>query len=1246
MSIASKLVLIGTIADQNGHPTPPAAFVTTIAVRNMAGVTQNNSIIQHGMIFPKGTIPSGSTAVHCAHGTTTPLADSSLWALNTWSDGSVRQAVMAANIPSLGTGTVTDPRGNVIQGILLDIVRVSGSANAAGISKSTVISYLTANASTAVANWKGIDPSGTIWTADVLTAMNGASGWSKTAPSFRGAYYTGSFMDCFCCTMPLMSGATAHPALLAVFWVYVYHNGNNIQDIYVDAVLENGYLGVADSFTGINAGDYFFADLTLFQGTAQSTISWQRLAETGDKTLNIQLGRQSWLPVSTATGGYLTGGGSFNFATKHCGRILEHNGEYAYVYRTGATGFLTVDTPGSGYSAASTATNSGGTAVLQAISDPVSGGLLAVNMNDGPAASNVMYNTGTLGTVSVSGGSGASISKNTTASNVCLWPAPCISGSICRAQNGSSGTLSMNGNAVTNGVAKVSQRGGGVFLYSANNNSTVTVTISGTKHGASGPSSQAFPGPAAGRFVDCGTWDIVTSVSYSGGTPSALAVGTGGIGGGVAGVSSKGVNVTTGISWPAGSWRVLGVHIPRSNALAEASWMNGTPRNYVSFDSDYLLSTKVPLNYNINAVNKSYYASQATNNVSGSPVGMIALNNMPQGASQNAPDSKDYNPFYSIGNATVNGNVYGYQINESTSGGSPGLSSDSAYDVSWLVCQTFDSWRDTYDRARFNAMYSPIWLRDETTGMMFDPATYPALSNGSNKPPFYPNTGQASGFDGAIGGINSGFNWYNYDIGHQNTRLRLCAVMTGNAFLLDAICREGITRWMCIVQGWGLGYNRPCLPNGGTQGRVTGWLIKTMSHPAMHYNEAAPAGIMLAHSVFLTIVSNYISNPTTKMGLYEWYVSPGGNNPKGFPKSSYGDYHWMAGPADGTVSFSTTFQSNYIFSSLTNLLQNEKLSSNGIAFFRWYGQTILDNVTDSTYCNPRWIYKDGYLPYADQEAGTYYSTRAQLYAGLLQYFPSPMYDYSPGYAMQTVAATLSATSGGSVTLTSASPLFYSDMVGSYVSDKCWKVTAVQTSSPWNLTIPGNPFANGQAVQCTPAARPAAFGQRAMASPLNKWTTYYVGNKSGDDFQLFTDSGLTQRVQLTSANTGTLIFAGLGQITAVSGGTASPSKICTISISRPFISTSLGALQNDWNISHPPAGANAPAQAFMVGLQDYSTPSTYFNDVRGILGLLSEDPTLYAAAKAAWDTVNQWGLNAGWVMTDPGKTDLKVSYKYR
>lgn len=1229
---------------------PSGSLITSIGVRNLAGSTQTNSIIRHGMLFEQGELPAGQTAVHAPSGSTTPLTNSNLFALNTWPDGSVRQAVMAAQIPSLGTGTVTDPRGNSIAGTKLDIIKVAGQSVAPGISRATTLAYMTANTATATANWVGVDINGITWTADALTALNGSTSWSMTAASYRGAFYTGAFMDCFCATMPLMSGATPHPILMARFWIFVYHSGNTVLDICTDAIIENGVLGIGNPTIGVNNGDYFFADLTLYQGMAQTTVAWQRLAEIPDNTLNLTLGRVSTLPASQSNGAYITGGGTFAFQQRHVGRILESQGQLAYIFRAGATGFATVTSPGSGYTSSSAVTNSGGTATCSAIVDPATGGLLGINIYDGPISGNQLSTMGTLGTLSVSVGTGAVISKNTTASNACLLPAPCIVGSVCRSQSTAGGTLTITGNAAYGGVAYPGRWGGSCFLYSANDNSALTLTVAGTLHGSTTPTTQNFTGPAAGKFVNIGAWDKITAVTYTGGTPSNIALGSGGLDCPTNAVSNKGGNVTFGGSVAPGNWRILGCHIPNHNALHQRTWMNGTPRNYVSFDSTYLLRTKVFSKYAVDDVTKSDYIAAASADIA-------ILNNWPKGSSTNFPDSVDYNPFYSAGNATINGQVFGFTIFESQSGAAPGLSSDSDYDVEWLVCQTYDAWRNTYERARFNCMYSPMFLRDETTGMCPDMATYPncgTAGTGNTRPLLYTTVSQASGFDGFVGGLSAGFNWYNIDGAHQNTRFRMAAVMSGDPFLLEGLQLEAFMRWTANFASWGLGYDRPATPNGGLQVRWTAWNLKSPSQAWIHHNENADPGVIAPMSIFQTYTTRMLTNPSKGTGLDDWYSSAAaGNNPVGFNKANYGDFHWLVGGDFSTLSSSQTFQTNYLMSTIGGIVSNGKANAAMLNFINWYGQTVIDNILDTNDINPRWQYKAIDVPYGDFCAGTLFSNRSEILPVYLKYFPSPMADYTVAYAKPNTSLTLSAVSGSAVTATTGSGVFYSDMVGCYIADTLYSVSNVQTSSPWTVTMSAaHPFTNGMAVQATPQNRPAGLGNPAMASPLAFGTTYYVGNVTSTTFELFTDAGLTTRVQFTAANSGTYFFAGLAQITAVTQSGVNPVTTCTLNVLRPFVATSIPSNSSgrSWQISPPPAGPNVPGTAFMAGTsanQNSGDIRGYYFDVLGALAMFALHPSLETNAKLAWDTLWQWGINTSYVLNDyaTNSGNLSVTFRY-
>jgi len=1228
--------------------SPPGTLITSVGVRNLAGSTQTNSIIRHGMLFEQGELPAGYTAVHAPSGSTTPLTNTNMFAMNYWPDGSVRQAVMAAQIPSLGTGTVVDPRGNSIPGTNLDIIKVAGQSVAAGMSKANVISYMTLNTNTATANWVGVDINGITWTADALTAMNGSTSWSMTAASYRGTFYTGAFMDCFCATMPLMNGATPHPILLAEFWIFVYHNGNTVLDICTDCVIENGVLGLGNPAIGVNNGDYFFADLTLYQGMAQTNIAWQRLAETPDNTLNLTLGRVSTLPASQANGAYLTGG-TFTFQQRHIGRILEAQGQLAYIFRTGATGYATVTSPGSGYTSASTVTNSGGTALCSAIVDSATGGLLGINIYDGPISGNQLLTMGTLGTLTVSGGTGAVISKNTTASNACLLPAPCLIGSVCRQQSTAGGTLTITGNAAYSGVAYPGRWGGSCFLYSPNDNSALTFTVAGTLHGSSTPTTQNFTGPAAGNIVNIGAWDKITGVTYTGGTPSNINLGTGGLDCPTNAVSNKGGNVTFGGTVAPGNWRILGCHIPNHNALHQRTWMNGTPRNYVSFDSTYLLGTKVFSNYAINDVTKSDYATNATAEIA-------LLNGWPQGSSTNFPDSVDYNPFYSSGNATINGQVFGFPIFESQSGAAAGLSSDSEFDVQWLVCQTYDAWRDTYERARFNCMYTPMYLRDETTGMCPDMATYPSCSTGSGgtRPILYTTAAQANGYDGAVGGLSSGFNWYNIDGAHQNTRFRMAAVMSGDPFLLRGLQYEAFMRWTANLSSWGLGYDRPATPSSGNQIRWTAWNLKSPSQAWIHHNENAEVGVLAPMSIFQTYTTRMLTNPSKGSGLDDYYSSTApGNNPNGFNKASYGNFRWLVGgDKNSTVSSSQTFQTNYLMSTIGGIISNGKATAEMLNFVQWYGQSVVQNILNTTDINPRWQYKSIDVPFADFCDGTFIGNFSQIFPLYMKYFPSQMADYSVSYSRPNTSLTLSAASGSGVTVTTGSAVFFSDMVGAYIADTLYTSTLL-TSSPWTVTISGgHPFVNGQAIQATPTTRPSGFGQPAMADPLTFGTTYYAGNVTATTFELFTDAGLTNRVQFTNARTGTSFFAGLAQITAVSQSGFNPVTTCTVNILRPFARTNMpnNTSGKEWQISPPPAGPNVPQTFLPAGTvtnQNSGEVKGYYFDTIGALAMFALHPSLETQAKLAWDTLWQWGINSGYVISDFANSgNLFTTYRYR
>jgi len=1229
-----------------------------------SGGALSNVLVSHGMPFKKGDIPAGFVPRVFAHGGS-QLSAQGIDHEKFWSDGSLKYATLHYQVPSLpGTASLTDPMGNPTSA-LFDVKAVSGSETHTGITLAAFQSWASAN------GWNvtwSLTIDGVAYTADANTALAGSSTWSNTAPSFRGIWTKNPLCTEFVATMPVWttSGHAPHRILLAGFHVRVYHPGGTIQDVRTDPYIENG------NVASVGNGCVPIESITLKQGNA---VVWSRTAVTSDAALNIAYGAFSGSSWATQFCSAYVTGGTFTFDPSHAGRVINANGQLIYI-RDANQPTIVVTAKGSGYTSAPTV-NSGGTAVLAAT--VASGGVQSVTVTAAGTVGTISFSggggTGAAAVVKNPDGyvvtaAGSGFTSNPTVANsnsnaaavigggsvVAVYPtlptqlggAPSITGgggtgaqvlahvspgitgitgfcpqtlsSICKTQSPTGGSLTLNGQCVSGGVAYVRMEGGRtVRFYSASDNSGATFTINGvrTDTGASFTETGIVGPTAHAHSYSAYQWETISSINYTGSNPANIQVGHGGQAGPSGALSSL-IDVTYGITVPSTGWKILGLVIPNRTRLtlpALRTWHNVVPRHYVAFDNYYLVSTRVIQNYAIDEPSAATAASTATTQ-RGTLDGLPGIS-----APTTCPDGRDYSPFYYTG---PDGNHFGYFLFESTSGVDAGIGSDSSFELYWLISGTWDAWRSAHDRAH-SIFASPIFHRDENTGLPLDPAirtNYAANGSTGPQPTFSPQfyAQRAVGVDNYYGN----FSWWNTDIAHSNAKCRLTYLLTGDLKFLEALQHNVTARWL-LLNNNGNGLNRSCWgpsANATAQPRQVSWFFRDLIHATIHAPDSPyTSGIVMDTSPsgsLRTLLSNWLSQ-----GYSALVTGPDGY---GITAAQKGDCHWW-GSNHNTVMWQVTYNAEQF----CNLYENELLDTNGQALFDWLGDLLYQ-----AFANPgvqaRYLGYVTNFPFVHKGGASYgyVTSMADLWSAFLEYFPSngntdtnqATYTAPGPIASLSIASGDATVVGNTVTFQANTPVFYADHVTGFIAGTQRNITVLNASAG-TVTLTAHGYSEGQPVR-------VSSSNGAFPTSLAPRTTYYAHVVDVNTLQLFTSAAMTTNVTFSSTSS-LRIYAGEARITATNASGSSITDTVTATIIAPFpnnnpLPANTQGTGTNWILSGP-ATVTSPQQVVHMwphgGLNNGGVIPEYSLTWRWGIAALSALPARYSACKAAYSTIKSW-----------------------
>jgi hypothetical protein len=1223
---------------QSNAAPPPGGIITQIGQLNTTTINGpaaalTNEICRFGHPFPDDDVtgvPVGRIPRIYPQGSGTPVATQAVVPLQYWPSGRLKHAMFAHLVSSLPgnasqTSTGLDQGNNTT--LVFDVATVAGSEDQTGIAVSVFNTYLSNSSNNMTGSFT--DLGGTVWSASAFTAFSGATNVANyvLVPTYWGKFCGSPYVDCFKATMPFANGGTNHRSAIAVFWAFVYHNGSTITEVEWHCQIENGTLGTAHPTIGVGNGDIIYRSADWSIG---GVARWFRTMETPNATLEVGLGSLAptisgltpsarWTSCSPVA---WISSGAFTFDQTHLSRpiCVGTTGQVMYTVGRATQSQINVTAGGTGFTTPPTI-NSGGSAVFRAIIDLASGAVVKI----------ICTKFGTVGTPTFSGGGGTGLTMSVAANQSAVqFNAPQDAGAICTGQTGTGGSLSLNGkNCANDGSGtKGYPRASGVprvFMWSPNNNTGCSITINGTRtNGSTTPGT--YTGPAAGAFTDCEDWDVITSITRTG-TSDTLCVGIGGVPSGSFGwagyenqtnnpPSSPARGVTYG-TYTSGNWNIMGGVIPRGAAPVEIIWQNQTPRHYTSYKNQYLLDSKVLLNYDLPQFAGSAGLTSAISSTT------TTINTY--GKSSNAtlyPDSADYNKPAYLGEGSSGLNEWNYALQESKSGGNSGLGMDSVFDLYWLGGGGYAAWRGVMTACNriFNIR---TYIRDDNTGFAAAMSAYPKLGSGSwntnpattGAPCFWFDPGQASG-----PGFGATFAWVQLDTAHCNTSSRLSYVLTCNPEILDAMQLEATTRWMMISNG-GDGYNRSAAGStGGTnapyQQRVTAWSgLKSMGMPVMHRPDDSVTSIFAALSVHKTMLDNYFHNGSvSNAGLTDLYVT--GPDYNGVMPASKGNAHMWANALTGGAGSATGYQTGFNLLAMGNLYENQVLSSYGLQFMTWVADLPMQYFNASSdICSPyiatvQWVLGSDVFRFA---SGKQLTSLADLNDTLIYCFPGTSIAGSPTALNPEPPATLTptATTGSSVTFNLNANTLYTHAIGAYISGQVFNVSSNQTATPWNMTITGHPYNDGDQIYFG-----AGSGGGRPSQPLSYGRTiYYVKKVDANNIQVFTDAGLTNQVQFTTSGS-MVVAAGLAQITSVGAGVATQaynSIVCNI-IS-PFLNTT-PITSGNWTMSMPPAGPNNSGHAFAFP-QGFTSNDQQL-ELKASLAIASLVPGNYAAAKTAWD----------------------------
>jgi hypothetical protein len=375
----------------------------------------------------------------------------------------------------------------------------------------------------------------------------------------------------------------------------------------------------------------------------------------------------------------------------------------------------------------------------------------------------------------------------------------------------------------------------------------------------------------------------------------------------------------------------------------------------------------------------------------------------------------------------------------------PGIGSDSSYELNWLISGTWDAWRNAHDRA--HAIFgSPIFHRDENTGLPLDPGirtNYSADSRAGTLVAFSAqnNSQRAIGVDNYYGN----FSWWNTDIAHSNAKCRVMALMTGDLKFLEAMQFNYTARWLLLSLN-GNGLTRSCWgPSGNAtnQNRQVSWYYRDVIHSFICAPDSPySSGILLDTSPtgsLRTMLANWNAQGNSAL-----LVGPDG---WGITAAQKGDCHWW-----GSNRNAVLWQISYVVQQFCNLLRTKLLDSTGQAVFDWIGDLLYQNFANPAV-QARYLGYVTNFPFVHKGGASYgyISSMADLWQAIIEYFPSngntdtsaAIYT-APGPVAGLSILSGDATGGGnSVTFKSSVPVFYADHVTSYIAGTQRNITVLE-----------------------------------------------------------------------------------------------------------------------------------------------------------------------------------------------------------
>lgn len=232
------LGLVGSDAVQTGGGGGES-LITIVSVKNTAGSTKTNEIVQIPLPTPSTSFDGGlsNVAVYDDDGSGNlgdPIGVFQVDSHATDKAGKQRFALATVIVPSF-----TSTQNRKLRVYATSAAEPTGTAI-------TAAAILATSFNIRVSYTIG----GTTYTADATTALGGGTTFSKTAAWTRGTWRSGPCCTEIVCETPLQNGGTAHNSgdgLRAVFIISAFKagagavdGGNPITYVYCDVVVENG----------------------------------------------------------------------------------------------------------------------------------------------------------------------------------------------------------------------------------------------------------------------------------------------------------------------------------------------------------------------------------------------------------------------------------------------------------------------------------------------------------------------------------------------------------------------------------------------------------------------------------------------------------------------------------------------------------------------------------------------------------------------------------------------------------------------------------------------------------------------------------------------------------------------------------------------------------------------------------------------------------------------------------------------